>query len=345
MAEISRFTKMQKVAPINVTSSKESCPTDEELAAYIDGTLGRRDRKRIAEHLASCEDCFAVYMGTVRFQLDSEPAASEEVAARTVVRFPSPAQKGHLWQWAAAAAGLVIVAGGSGGYYLAGPLPALVTSGVTAPMKGLPVADGSLWRGPTFRGGGEEGQETALETASLQMGVQLVNLQVSLAANRGDDAQDAVARILTILKDQMFVADLTKGYTDITTAIENKTPPASLAGKASQLAEQAREAFDAPHLDLGQWVEAGRLAAIAGQPAFFERGENRTFLRRLLWRQKLSRSWRKRFGIDDMELDPAARRSLQDISAVLAKGTLGGPEYGKLRGDFEKILGIYYPES
>lgn len=338
MAEIGWLTKMQKATFINTTSSKEICPTDEELAAYIDGNLGRRDRKRVAEHLASCEDCFAVYMGTLRFQLDSEPpAAKEEAAARNVVVFPSAEQKRNLWRWAAAAAALVIVAGAGEGYHLAGPLPALLTAEVTRSVQANPAATGNLWRGPTYRGGGEEGQETALDSASLQMGVQLVNLQVSLEANQGDDAQDAVARILNILESQFLVNELKKGYTEITTAIANGTPPRQLAGKAEQLAEQAREVFDAPHLDFGQWVEAGRLAAIAGQPSFFERGDTRAFLRRLLWRE--------RFGLGDMKLEPAARQSLQDISQVLAKGNLGGSDYGKLRGDFETILGIYYPES
>ena len=46
-----------------------------------------------------------------------------------------------------------------------------------------------------------------------------------------------------------------------------------------------------------------------------------------------------------MKLDPAAHQSLQDISEVLAREKLGGSDYDKLRGDFETILGIYYPES
>src|SRR6185295_8209760 len=108
----------------------------------------------ITEHLASCEDCYAVYMGAVRFQLESEPADDQAAAAaRNVVRFPSREQVKSVWRLAAAAVLLVIVGGAGGGYYLAGPLPALVTSGVTAPVSGNPEATGSLWLGPTYRGG------------------------------------------------------------------------------------------------------------------------------------------------------------------------------------------------
>jgi putative zinc finger protein len=337
VAEIDWLTNMQKFAPIDATSSRESCPTDEELAAYIDGNLGRRAYKRITEHLASCEGCYAVYVGAVRFQLETEPADEAAAAARNVMPFPSRDQIRGLWRLAAVAAGLLIVAGAGGGYYFAGPLPKLVTSGVTAPVRGNPVATGGLWLGPTYRGGGDEGAEAPLDPASFQMGVQLVNLQLSLEAGQGKQAQDIVARILNILQDQYLVEDLKKGYTEITTAIANGTPPQKLAGKASELARQAREAFNAPHLDLGQWVEAGQLAAAAGEPSFFQRGDTRAFLRRLLWRQKL--------GIGEMTLEPAARQHLTDIWGLLEKRSLDRSDYGKLSQNLRAILNIYYPES
>jgi Putative zinc-finger len=307
-------------------------PSDEELAAYIDGNLGEAESRRITEHLADCEECYAVYAETLQFQLESEAAEGGKVVA-----FPSKEGMEKRW-WYGIAALLALGIGGGWAYQalLSSP-PALVTAEVTASMQGKPALTGNLWLGPTYRGGGDEGEEAPLDPASFQIGVQLVNLQVSLEAGQGEQAQDVVARILTILKDQMFVDDLKKGYTEITTAIANGTPPQQLAGKASELAQQAREAFDAPHLDFGQWVEAGQLAAAAGEPSFFERGDTRKFLRKLLWRQKL--------GIGEMKLEPAARQGLEDISEVLAKGNLGKSEYGELRQDLEKILDIYYPQS
>jgi Putative zinc-finger len=313
------------------TSRKESptappdghWPSDEDLAAYIDGTLGKAESRRIAEHLADCEECFAIYMGTVQFQLEEG----------NVVPFPSR-------RWLYRIAALLVVGVGAGGAYYAllAPPPALVTAEVVRSLPGKPEIIESRWRGPTLRGAGDEGEEIAFDAAAFQTGVQLVNLQVSLAGNQGEDAQDVVTRIYNILKDQIAVGDLPKRYTEITASIDNKTPPATLTGKASQLAEETREVFDAPHLDLGQWVEAGRLAAIAEEPSFFENSDNRSFLRRLLWRQKLG------IGKKDMALDPGARQNLQDISRALGKGRPGRSEYAKLRKDFEAILQIYYPE-
>src|SRR6185295_6919351 len=164
---------MQKFAPSNASPPVppgEHWPSDEELAAYIDGALGKAESKRMEAHLAACEDCYAVYIGAVKFQLESEPAPA--TVAHNVVPFPSREQVRDLWRWAAAAAGLLIVVGGGGGYYLAGPLPALLTSEVTAPLQGKASLTGGLWLGPTFRGSGDEGGEAPLDPASFQMGVQ-----------------------------------------------------------------------------------------------------------------------------------------------------------------------------
>jgi hypothetical protein len=335
---------MQEFAPNNTMPSGH--PTAEELAAYIDGNLGRKEADRVTEHLASCEDCYDVYSGSVRFLLATEPAPQEA----NVVRFPPrklsqrPRRMdfsgGRAASWGsavAAAAALLVLSGGLGGYLLLSTPPALRPDKVAGPVLGKPLADGSLWVGPTYRGGGDEGEEAPFDPASFQMGVQLVNLQVKLAANDGPGAQDIVARILQTLEGQFLTEGLKTGYRGITTAIANGTPPRDLIPKASQLAQQARELLDAQHLDFGQWVEAGRLAAIAKEPSFFQDGDSRAFLRRLRWRQK--------FGIGDLKIDPQARQSLEEISEVLGKGDLAGADYASLQQSFDRILEVYYPQT
>ncbi len=44
-------------------------PSAEELAAYIDGNLGKEEAARVTAHLASCEDCYDVYSMTAQFLL------------------------------------------------------------------------------------------------------------------------------------------------------------------------------------------------------------------------------------------------------------------------------------
>ncbi|HEV8578818.1 MAG TPA: zf-HC2 domain-containing protein [Thermoanaerobaculia bacterium] len=326
---------MQEFAP-NKESSTASLsghwPSDEELAAYIDGTLGKVESQRIAEHLADCEECFAIYMGTLQFQTEEG----------NVVPFPPRKDKQDTRWWYRIAALLVIGAGLGGAYaytnLLARP-PALVTAELTAPVQGQTGLLEQFWLGRTERGGGgEEGPGVPVNEAAFQVGVQAVNLQVSLQAGDGDKATNSVAYILKALKGQ-YTGGLDEAYTkEITGAVVEGKPPRDLIPTASKLAQDARDILGPEDVDLGQWIEAGRLAAIAGESSFFENRANRAFLRRLLWRQKL--------GFDkEMKLDPGARQSLQDISSVLAKNDLSPSDYAKLQRDFESILRIYYPES
>ncbi|HSG39360.1 MAG TPA: zf-HC2 domain-containing protein [Thermoanaerobaculia bacterium] len=312
----------------------ESCPYDEDLAAYVDGALSSAEMKRVEEHIASCEDCYNIYLGVLQFQLEHEPVLADP---GEVVRFPPIKKPPKPW-WlgkAAAALAFAVVGLGGGGYaFLLTPPPGLSTDKVTQPIQGREGLAESSWLGPTFRGSGD-GEETPLDPASFQLGVQLVNLQVSLGANEAERSQDVVARILNLLESQLFVDDLKEAYKEITVAISDGTPPTDLVSKASDLAGRTREALDTTHLDLGQWVEAGRLASIAQEPSFFQRGENRSFLRKTIWRQ--------RFGIGDLNLDPAALESLKDISEVLDQGDLSSAEYAKLKRSFDQILQLYYP--
>ena len=250
---------MQEFAQKDSATPQGQCPSSENLAAYIDGELGEAERQRITEHLASCEDCYAVYTETLRFQLDTESVFAEG----EVLPFRAPKEKrtaaAALRRWYPIAALLLVGVGGGSFHFLALP-PGLVPTKLVPPLADPSSVDGRLWLGPTYRGeGGDE--ESKLDEPPSRMGVQLVNLQASLKAGNVLAAQDVVARILGLLKAQPFTDDLYKAYTGITVALENHKPPSELLPEASRLAKESREVFDPTLLDLGQWVEAGRLAA------------------------------------------------------------------------------------
>lgn len=313
----------------------DGCPTAEELAAYVDGGLPEAEARRVTDHLASCEECYEVYSDTVRFVLATEPAPVEQ----NVVHFRRKASQAPVfpvWQQIAAAAVVVLGIGGIAGALFLFPPSPLVTADLTASLPNRPEVAGQAWLGPTYRGEGG-GAEVNLDESSLRMGVQLINLQMSLRAREVEASQDIVARILGLLSNQPLVSDLEEQYKKITLDLENGTPPRDLLPEAERLAGEVRDAFEPSSLDFGQWVEGGRLAAIANDPSFLRQGKAQSFLRRTLWRQKL--------GLGDFKVDPAAIESLQAISDVLDKENLGASDYASLRQSFDRILQIYYPES
>jgi hypothetical protein len=328
---------MQKAAPAYAIPAAAigPCPDDEELAAYIEGNVDKAERERITAHLATCEDCYANFVDTVHFLFDSSPLVPEDLDFdKKLVEFP--ADRGRLVaQWGSIAA-LLIIGAGTGTYFLKSP-PDLSTGEMTASVP--PPSDmRQFWLGPTYRGEGGGGEEAKPDEAAVRLGVQLVNLQVSLRAGKVGESQDVIARILGLLKPQLFTDDLQKGYTAITVALANGKSPAELLPEATRLARETREAVETTSLDLGQWVEASRLASLADDPSFFQQSDSRSFLRRLLWRDRL--------GFErEFKLDPPTRASLEKISGVLGKGDLQAADYAEIRRATEKILEIHYPEA
>jgi len=328
---------MQKAAPTYTPPASGPCPSIEEMAAYIDGNLDQAEGKRMTDHIASCEDCYFIYSETARFQIDSSPASPEETAFDEKV-VPFPSRRGLIAKWGAIAA-LLLTGVGSGAYFqFLMPPPALPTGDMTASLPESPEVQKGFWLGPTTRGGGDEENEVKLDDASFRTGVQLVNLQMSLRAGKVTKSQDVIARILGLLKSQLFTDDLQKGYTAITIALANGKTPAEVLPEATRLARESREAVETTSLDLGQWVETARLSSLASSPSFFQQSESRQFLRRLLWRD--------RTGFEkDFKLDAPTRASLERISDVLGKGDLKAADYAEIRRETEKILEIHYPEA
>ena len=192
--------------------------------------------------------------------------------------------------------------------------------------------------GETMRGPGEEGQEAPLDEASFRMGVQIVNLQARLKVGEREEARNLIAYIIQVLRTQSSTHPLEESYTELGGDIDKAKDVRALLPQASTLATESRDYFDPLHLDLGQWVEAGRLAAISQEPAFFGRSANRRFIRRVLWRDRL--------GIEGLNLakPKESRRELDEIYKLAGQSTLQPSDFAKLQGHFKKILDANYPE-
>lgn len=79
-----------------------NCPSEETLAAFIDGRLDPESRRRVVEHMSSCADCYSV----ISAAWDSQAADPALVPAATVVR----GRFGARAVWAPAAAALAAAA-------------------------------------------------------------------------------------------------------------------------------------------------------------------------------------------------------------------------------------------
>jgi hypothetical protein len=72
------------VAEDEMRPTPTECPDPEVLAAYLDGRLSAAERTAMTEHLADCEDCYAVFVEVVRAQSGGRWAWAERLWRRVV---------------------------------------------------------------------------------------------------------------------------------------------------------------------------------------------------------------------------------------------------------------------
>ncbi len=289
-------------------------PSDEELAAYIDGNLGKAESQRITEHLADCEECYAVYAETLQFQLESEER-----------QWLRPA-------WLAAAAALLLMT--LGGWYafqnaLLGPAPNLAVADLAPPVHGRPVGE-VIWDHNRFRGEGEG--ETNLDRQSFQVGALLVDSRLSAQAGDVSNASETWRSIGAILDKVDFMKD----ESDRILAQANQMNDATSLRRVAATAEATERRLGDPessnlareYLDFGKWTEAGRVAALTRDRAFFQDSKNRRFLAYVLRNEEIKRS-------------PEVRRELEEIARIWDQGDLEQPKLNSLATHFQKILDQY----
>jgi putative zinc finger protein len=265
---------------------KTTCPTDEELAAFVDGTLEAGDRARVVEHLAGCERCYQVVSGVLQFEEES----AADPALEDIVPFPFDRPKPvhgprPNWVWTLPAAAAILVGVGVATFFALGRFRAgsgeLASVDLVKPLAGqarqLVIL---LWEPAAFRGGKSA---TALSSASFLIGVEAVDLQLGLAAGNRDAALKVVQETRRLLagldiRDQeaeSFYGDLERKIETGGASLRYAREAANREGKLGDFP------LEEPYLAFGKWAEAGRLSARAEQRAFFADRGNHRFLERL----------------------------------------------------------------
>lgn len=347
-----------------------ACPTDEDLAAFLDGMLPEPERARITAHLADCESCYEIFAGAVHFQQDSaqdlvaaRPAAfhpfqQESVPAESagrVVLFPFKDGGGGArkrWWIPAAAAAVLVLGIGFAGYraFFAQPEPERVAD-LIGPLQSEADLASHLHRFTVHRGlGNQDPLDLLAEQPSFLVGARLVDLQIRLDKGQGREAQDLLRAIGNDIQNVMASDESAKPYLSASGQLLSGAPEALRKIKTAAPRWEAglKDSFlDPDFLELGKWTEAGRLAAETRSADFFNR-RNRRFLSFILRklegeqkeREKESASSDEDFDAD-AERDNAALAELRQIAALWDRGDLDGSGYDKLAGHFHAIIGLY----
>jgi hypothetical protein len=307
-----------------------SCPTDEDLAAFLDATLAANQRQRITVHLASCERCYEVFAGAADVLSELGQATPDRPAGQVVPFLPRrlhrPRRTRSWWLAVATAAALAVVAGIPAYRWLSTP-PSMVIADLVAPLAPTPHIQHRFQDTRLMRGGRAETIGFS-PLPSFLVGAFEVDLRLSIAAGDADRSSRILSRIGALLRDvdlmekqadayQADSAKLTSAAALRQLAIEAPAREAALESESSTLLPR--------WVAFGKWTEAGRLAAASQATAFFNTRANRRFLAFLL-RGRL------------FPLDPELQASLRQIESLWDRGRFAPADFAALETELTKVI-------
>jgi len=59
---------------VSAATQREHFPSDETLAAFVDGRLDEATRKRVTDHMVTCDECYSVFLAAADAAARDEPA-------------------------------------------------------------------------------------------------------------------------------------------------------------------------------------------------------------------------------------------------------------------------------
>ena len=290
-------------------------PALDQVAAFVDGRLTGEARRRMVEHVASCDDCQELVTETTLLLRD---AAGEEATSAGGAddddeeRAEAPAGPGRLLvpppgrfrralpllAALAAAAGIALFVWTPAGDWILGHRGR--EAAVADLTASLPTGDAALQRSlatgfdrhdwSTVRG--TSAPLTPRQESTFRLGVRVAELDVALRTGDAETARLLTYRIETLLDESLDLPSLS-GYFAGPGSIRDGLAGGAASSTLLALDAEADELLipgpgrddpgpvDGTIYALGKWAAAGQLAAAAGDLDWFSAAGPRRQLRRL----------------------------------------------------------------
>lgn len=305
---------------------KESRHDDERLSELLDGRLEGPEREELLAYLATAGEDYEVFTEAAAVLLEAEQAAARESAPGAVEPTqrpeavpPSTKSRGRwlrpgarrLIAFTAALAGLVLLwilvpHGGRG--------PSASPVALAMSLEGSRPLPAGWERRPLSTPVRGEGDDEWTPGRAATAGAYLVRLAVAIKT--GD--AEATQRLARLIQQEF---DRQGGSALDTIAARPDGAPAELNRLLQRETERLEEFGNAGHLRVGTWIEAGQIAALQQDAAFFRTAQARDMLDRA---EALSGG------------DAAARQSIDAVRSV-AEGA-APPRWNELSGHLTLIF-------
>ncbi len=311
----------------------------EDIAALIDGRLKGAERQRVVEHLAEDEASYEVFQEVLQLQdsidlgstVDIEEAPDSEELTEAV-SFEARQSRPAAWRRWMPSAGLAMAAMLATvviGLSIGGRLNLVPVNPDALPVNSAQLVVGSLesakersdlgplvdrldaeWfsRGKRITRGSARAND--MDRVDFQLGVQIIDLHIAFETAKIEEAKAVTRQLLSLLRNDersIFFQDQIASCESLLAGLTGGEALSSLDGDRQRLEKELRNAAEKVFFDFGRWVEAGRLAATAGQSEFFVDRKARRMLER----------------IEQARLHDSVPGLMQQ---VLAEGSVGSPE-------------------
>ena len=242
---------------IKESAQAVECPSDEDLSAFMDGTLDEQERDAIVGHLTHCDKCYEVV-------LMAREMGEEEKEER-------PAKRIWFYAPAAAVAAAVLVIVFKFVMQVPGPYsPPSSAQMVAALAKNTdPKSLSNSIRDERLVSFGF-GAGVPLEKISFRIGVCLTDLDISLMAEDKPKSLQVIKGMISTLQPVEGSAEVMSFYKDISGKIEGNVSLKEFFGKSEKIEQFFKDKEVLLYLKFGEWTEGGRIGALTKNREFFD---------------------------------------------------------------------------
>jgi len=294
---------------IKGSAQADECPSDEDLSAFVDGTLDEQTRHTIMGHLSRCDKCYEV--------VAMAREMGEEDKGERVKK------KGWIYAPIAIAAAAVLVILFKFVIQIQGPYSPPSSSRIVATLAKNTDAkslSNSVKDEALFSYGFGSGMP--LEKISFRTGVCLTDLDISLMAKDKPKSLHVLKGMISALQPVEGSAEVISLYNEISEKIEEGVSSREFFGKSEKIEKFFKDKEVLLFLRFGEWAEGGRIGALTKNREFFDVKAADYFIENLRGK----------------DLPQGLFTSLNEIKGVLSKEVTTDKAFRQIEDAFTNIL-------
>ncbi|HHT9121547.1 MAG TPA: hypothetical protein ACFYEF_01650 [Candidatus Wunengus sp. YC63] len=303
---------------VNKEKANTKCPSDVEIAVFLDGRLNDTDRDAIMGHISSCDDCYELFTEGINIQ---EELSKEEEPSKVSWLNPKFLISKFVPYSLAAAAAILAMSYllrdySIGNLSFVNDRVAILTE--DAGRASLPDMNRE---GAVYSYGFAD--VTTPKNTSFRIGICLTDIKIGVTAENKESISGLLSNMVVLLKNTKVSGKTILFYEGMTKEIEESGTLRQLTGGIDVMI--LREVDEPLFVWFGQWCEGGRIAAVKRTERFYDMDDVRTFIRML----------------KKENLPEGVLRSLNEIEGVVKAGVYTEVQFKRLEKEYVNLISLF----